>query len=597
MSRVVGQQSPSEPSARMQNSDISTSVGSCGTIPCTSRSSAEGNQAGSVSSMTWMPHNLREEKRRKRASQRITRIAATLRGELQEGCDQNRDHGDRGDVLPAQHPVQARPGAGHQLDIIRESTAVGKEQISNVIISFGTFGNSFMSISEVLTPSSVPNCESMPSVNSIRKNSTAHTCAAGNWLMASVKMMKASPVPEALWREKGEKACHRRHLATFGHTGNERCKAAKELNAIRPPKASPREKKICVPASSHTTGSRMDSQRGVNRCAMPSNAPAKGKRRKDNATFECDAAEEEDDEHHVREDGGDIDDLAGLGDALDHAEVHQRPGGNERHRDGVVDPFRLVHARRNLQRLAVPVPLRALGPRQRRLEAVQQVDQAPGDDGVVVERHDVADERGRDADAAEVAGHLVPHPDRALAQPLPDGQLQVEDGQALEQQHDEVRHQERTAAVLLREVRETPHVAEPDGVAAKRKRSEERWLAHGTARAHEAVTSLPDGGQQECPLAVPALALILRPLDDGCGLLLLLLLLLRHDRRLHGQLARPGGAGRGRSQIQYSAHRRIVVADECLTTIVRACNPGKRAGNGGGVVLLAAGHSAGSYTI
>lgn len=67
-----------------------------------------------------------------------------------------------------------------------------------MIFSFDKPGNSFMSTSEVATPSSVPNCESMPSVNSIRKNRTAQNWAAGNWLMASVKMMKARPVPEAL---------------------------------------------------------------------------------------------------------------------------------------------------------------------------------------------------------------------------------------------------------------------------------------------------------------------------------------------------------------------------------------------------------------
>uniref|UniRef100_A0A8W7PS26 C2H2-type domain-containing protein n=1 Tax=Anopheles coluzzii TaxID=1518534 RepID=A0A8W7PS26_ANOCL len=46
-----------------------------------------------------------------------------------------------------------------------------------------------------------------------------------------------------------------------------------ELKAISPPNASPSEKKICVPASNQTTGSRIDSHRGVNRCAMPSDAP------------------------------------------------------------------------------------------------------------------------------------------------------------------------------------------------------------------------------------------------------------------------------------------------------------------------------------
>uniref|UniRef100_A0A1A9ULJ1 Uncharacterized protein n=1 Tax=Glossina austeni TaxID=7395 RepID=A0A1A9ULJ1_GLOAU len=48
-----------------------------------------------------------------------------------------------------------------------------------------------------------------------------------------------------------------------------------ELNAIKPPKAKPNEKKICVPASSQTTGSSKVSQRGVNKCATPSAAPMK----------------------------------------------------------------------------------------------------------------------------------------------------------------------------------------------------------------------------------------------------------------------------------------------------------------------------------
>lgn len=60
------------------------------------------------------------------------------------------------------------------------------------------FGKNFMSTSEVTTPSSVPNSESMPSVKSIKKKSTDHRGAQGNWLIASVKTMKARPVPLAL---------------------------------------------------------------------------------------------------------------------------------------------------------------------------------------------------------------------------------------------------------------------------------------------------------------------------------------------------------------------------------------------------------------
>lgn len=64
--------------------------------------------------------------------------------------------------------------------------------------SLDSFGNSFMSTREVATPSKVPNCESMPSVKSIRKKRTAQICAPGNWFIASVNMIKASPVPLAL---------------------------------------------------------------------------------------------------------------------------------------------------------------------------------------------------------------------------------------------------------------------------------------------------------------------------------------------------------------------------------------------------------------
>ena len=49
---------------------------------------------------------------------------------------------------------------------------------------------------EVITPSRVPNSESIPRVNSMRKNKTDQKGAAGNWLMASVNTMKARPVPE-----------------------------------------------------------------------------------------------------------------------------------------------------------------------------------------------------------------------------------------------------------------------------------------------------------------------------------------------------------------------------------------------------------------
>lgn len=63
--------------------------------------------------------------------------------------------------------------------------------------SFLRLGNTFISMREEMTPSSVPNCESAPRVNSMRKKRTAHSGGNGNWLIASVKMMKARPVPAA----------------------------------------------------------------------------------------------------------------------------------------------------------------------------------------------------------------------------------------------------------------------------------------------------------------------------------------------------------------------------------------------------------------
>lgn len=64
--------------------------------------------------------------------------------------------------------------------MILEETSVNYLSLTPMIISFGKLGNNFMSTNDVPSPSSIPNCESMPSVNSIKKNKTAHNCAPGN---------------------------------------------------------------------------------------------------------------------------------------------------------------------------------------------------------------------------------------------------------------------------------------------------------------------------------------------------------------------------------------------------------------------------------
>lgn len=139
-------------------------------------------------------------------------------------------------------------------------------------------------------------------------------------------------------------------------------------------------------------------------------------------TLKRNASKEEDNQHHIRKYGRNIHDLARRRDTLHHADVHQKPGGQQSQRHTVVGSIRLVDARRRFQRRPIPIVLRGrrgrafrlhvvrevvvqsrwtVGPGQRRLEAMQQIDQAPRDDRVVVECDDVTDKRGRDADTAE----------------------------------------------------------------------------------------------------------------------------------------------------------------------------------------------------
>ena len=63
--------------------------------------------------------------------------------------------------------------------------------------SFLMLGNIFISTSDVTTPSSVPNCESIPSVNNMEKKRIAQKGEKVNWLIASVKIIKARPGPDA----------------------------------------------------------------------------------------------------------------------------------------------------------------------------------------------------------------------------------------------------------------------------------------------------------------------------------------------------------------------------------------------------------------
>ena len=78
----------------------------------------------------------------------------------------------------------------------------------------------------------------------------------------------------------------------------------------------------------------------------------------------------------------------------------------------------------------------------RRSADLSEVEEAPGDDGVVVEGDVEGDDGAADADPAQQRRHLVPDADGAFPQALPDRQLQVEDGDPLAGQHHEVGDQE-----------------------------------------------------------------------------------------------------------------------------------------------------------
>lgn len=72
-----------------------------------------------------------------------------------------------------------------------------------------------------MTPSMFPNMDDSPRVNSMEKKSTAQAGAPGMCRMASVKTMKARPVPEALCntRTHGHAATHPRTLPASARGG------------------------------------------------------------------------------------------------------------------------------------------------------------------------------------------------------------------------------------------------------------------------------------------------------------------------------------------------------------------------------------------
>ena len=87
------------------------------------------------------------------------------------------------------------------------------------------------------------------------------------------------------------------------------------------------------------------------------------------------------------------------------------------------------------------IDLRTLSPWKRRSERVVEVKQHPSDHHVVVTTDENANHCGCNSHPSKIGTHCAPHIDGSLAKPLPDAQLQVEDWDAFEDKHDEIRNQ------------------------------------------------------------------------------------------------------------------------------------------------------------
>ena len=71
-----------------------------------------------------------------------------------------------------------------------------------------------------------------------------------------------------------------------------------------------------------------------------------------------DGPEKENDQDDVRVDSGHVDHDGVFGDALNDAQVHQDPGGEQTRRDGEVEVFRGLDGVGDVQRFAIPKILR-----------------------------------------------------------------------------------------------------------------------------------------------------------------------------------------------------------------------------------------------
>ena len=106
-------------------------------------------------------------------------------------------------------------------------------------------------------------------------------------------------------------------------------------------------------------------------------------------------------------------------------------------------------------------PRQDVAKRAKRFEHVENGPRQHHDVVAIAEEN--AHGRG-DADAAKER-HQIPTRDPAPLHELAQGELEEEDRNAAEEAHEQVGDEEGAAAILIRQVREAPHIAQTDGEA------------------------------------------------------------------------------------------------------------------------------------
>lgn len=155
--------------------------------------------------------------------------------------------------------------------------------------------------------------------------------------------------------------------------------------------------------------------------------------------------------------------LAGRLDALDDAKVGQQPRNRQGHSQLPVDLSALLYSAGVHQRLAmvvvgswtapgafvgygqlgavVTLHLWTLCPGKRRLEWVEEVQQHPGNDHVVVTANQNANHCRCNPYPSQVGAYCAPDVNRSLTKSLANAEFQVEDWDSFEDEHDEVGYQ------------------------------------------------------------------------------------------------------------------------------------------------------------